>query len=112
MGCSYKPRVSRHPQPQGNKRTRTLTPARKYTRAVGHGGHRREGQVARPGRAPAPDTITSYPTPTPFIQPTRSERPPSVRRATEWNVRDLVNHVVSEDLWAPPLLAGSTIAES
>jgi len=29
----------------------------------------------------------------------------------EWNVRDLVSHVVSEDLWAPPLLAGSTIAE-
>jgi uncharacterized protein (TIGR03086 family) len=29
----------------------------------------------------------------------------------EWNVRDLVNHVVGEDLWAPPLLAGSTIAE-
>jgi len=29
----------------------------------------------------------------------------------EWNVRELVNHVVGEDLWAPPLLAGSTIAE-
>ena len=29
----------------------------------------------------------------------------------EWTVRDLVNHVVAEDLWAPPLLAGSTIAE-
>jgi uncharacterized protein (TIGR03086 family) len=29
----------------------------------------------------------------------------------EWSVRDLVSHVVSEDLWAPPLLAGSTIAE-
>ena len=28
-----------------------------------------------------------------------------------WAVRDLVNHVVSEDLWAPPLLAGSTVAE-
>ena len=29
----------------------------------------------------------------------------------DWTVRDLVNHVVSEDLWAPLLLAGSTIAE-
>ena len=29
----------------------------------------------------------------------------------DWNVRDLVNHVAGEDLWAPPLLAGSTIAE-
>lgn len=28
-----------------------------------------------------------------------------------WTVRDLVNHVVGEDLWAPQLLAGSTIAE-
>ena len=29
----------------------------------------------------------------------------------DWTVRDLVNHVTGEDLWAPPLLAGSTIAE-
>jgi len=29
----------------------------------------------------------------------------------EWDVRALVNHVLAEDLWAPPLLAGSTIAE-
>ena len=29
----------------------------------------------------------------------------------DWTVRDLVNHLASEDLWAPPLLAGSTIAE-
>ena len=28
-----------------------------------------------------------------------------------WSVRDLVNHIVGEGLWAPPLLAGSTIAE-
>jgi uncharacterized protein (TIGR03086 family) len=29
----------------------------------------------------------------------------------DWNVRDLVNHVAGEDLWAPPLLAGATIDE-
>jgi uncharacterized protein (TIGR03086 family) len=29
----------------------------------------------------------------------------------DWAVRDLVNHLVGEDLWAPLLLAGSTIAE-
>jgi uncharacterized protein (TIGR03086 family) len=29
----------------------------------------------------------------------------------EWNVRQLVNHVVAEDLWVPSLLAGKTIAE-
>lgn len=30
---------------------------------------------------------------------------------TEWNVRDLVNHLVSEHLWAPHLLAGETLEE-
>lgn len=30
---------------------------------------------------------------------------------SEWSVRDLVNHVVVEMLWAPPLVAGRTIAE-
>jgi uncharacterized protein (TIGR03086 family) len=31
--------------------------------------------------------------------------------ATEWSVRDLVNHVTAEQLWAPPLMEGATIAE-
>ncbi|WP_189213131.1 MULTISPECIES: TIGR03086 family metal-binding protein [Actinokineospora] len=30
---------------------------------------------------------------------------------TEWTVRDLVNHVTREHLWAPYLLRGATIAE-
>ncbi|SDO54139.1 TIGR03086 family protein [Nakamurella panacisegetis] len=30
---------------------------------------------------------------------------------TEWDVTDLVRHLVYEQLWAPPLLAGKTIAE-
>lgn len=30
---------------------------------------------------------------------------------TEWTVRDLVNHLVAEQLWVPDLLAGKTIAE-
>jgi uncharacterized protein (TIGR03086 family) len=30
---------------------------------------------------------------------------------SEWDVRALVNHVISEDLWAPPLLHGMTVAE-
>ena len=30
---------------------------------------------------------------------------------TEWDVRALVNHMLVEDLWAPLLLAGMTIAE-
>ncbi|HSV39638.1 MAG TPA: TIGR03086 family metal-binding protein [Nocardioidaceae bacterium] len=30
---------------------------------------------------------------------------------TEWSVRDLVNHVVGEELWMVPLLQGQTIAD-
>jgi uncharacterized protein (TIGR03086 family) len=30
---------------------------------------------------------------------------------TDWDVRDLVGHLVNEERWAPPLLAGSTIEE-
>ena len=30
---------------------------------------------------------------------------------TEWSVRDLVNHLVNEELWVPELLAGRTIDE-
>ncbi len=30
---------------------------------------------------------------------------------TDWNVRALVNHLVYENLWAPPLFAGKTIAD-
>ena len=30
---------------------------------------------------------------------------------TEWNVRVLVNHLVSENLWMPPLLEGKMIAD-
>ena len=30
---------------------------------------------------------------------------------TEWDVRTLLNHVVVEDLWVPPLLKGATIEE-
>jgi uncharacterized protein (TIGR03086 family) len=41
-------------------------------------------------------------------------RPDQWGRATpcgDWQVRDLVNHLVVEQLWVPPLLAGQTIAE-
>jgi uncharacterized protein (TIGR03086 family) len=31
---------------------------------------------------------------------------------TEWNVRDLVGHLVSENLWTPWLMRGATIAEA
>lgn len=30
---------------------------------------------------------------------------------SDWDVRELVNHVTGEALWTPPLMAGATIAE-
>jgi uncharacterized protein (TIGR03086 family) len=30
---------------------------------------------------------------------------------TDWTVRDLVNHIVTEQLWVPDVLAGHTVAE-
>ena len=30
---------------------------------------------------------------------------------TDWSVRDLANHVIGENRWIPPLLAGKTIAD-
>lgn len=30
---------------------------------------------------------------------------------TQWTVRDLLSHLVNEQLWVPPMLAGRTIAE-
>jgi len=30
---------------------------------------------------------------------------------TDWDVRALVNHLVNEQLWVPPLMSGATIAE-
>jgi uncharacterized protein (TIGR03086 family) len=55
-----------------------------YGRAVEHFGRRVEA-VGDQWQAPTPDT--------------------------EWDVRALVNHVLAENLWAPPLLDGMTIAE-
>lgn len=39
------------------------------------------------------------------------ERWDAATPCTEWNVRDLVNHLTAEQLWVPELLAGRTTAE-
>jgi len=49
-----------------------------------------------------------------FVNRLGSVDPAQWKAATpcgEWDVRTLVNHVVAELLWAPPLLAGQTIAD-
>jgi uncharacterized protein (TIGR03086 family) len=35
----------------------------------------------------------------------------SATPCTDWTVRDLVNHIVGEQLWVPDMLAGRTVAE-
>ena len=35
----------------------------------------------------------------------------SATPCADWTVRDLVNHIVNEQLWVPDLLAGTTVAE-
>ena len=49
-----------------------------------------------------------------FGQRVMAVGPDDWARATpcsEWTARDLVRHLVYEELWAPPLLAGATAAE-
>lgn len=41
----------------------------------------------------------------------RQDQWPGPTPCTEWSVRDLVNHLTGEHLWAPWLLRGSTVAE-
>jgi uncharacterized protein (TIGR03086 family) len=45
------------------------------------------------------------------IRQVRSDQWTNATPCTEWDVRALVNHVVGEDRWVPPLVAGLTIAE-
>ena len=45
------------------------------------------------------------------VQATRDLDMDKPTPCTEWNVRALINHLVYEDKWAVPLLAGKTVAE-
>ena len=45
------------------------------------------------------------------IRQVRSDQWINPTPCLEWDVRALVNHVVGEDRWVPPLVAGLTIAE-
>jgi uncharacterized protein (TIGR03086 family) len=46
-----------------------------------------------------------------FVAQTKDDQWSSSTPCTDWDVRALVNHVVNENLWVPPLLAGKTIEE-
>jgi uncharacterized protein (TIGR03086 family) len=45
------------------------------------------------------------------IRQVRADQWTNPTPCAEWDVRALVNHVVGEDRWVPPLVAGLTIAE-
>jgi uncharacterized protein (TIGR03086 family) len=46
-----------------------------------------------------------------YVDGVRPEQWSGRTPCAEWDVRELVNHVVGEDLWTVPLLDGSTIEE-
>jgi len=45
------------------------------------------------------------------VQAVRPEQWGAATPCTDWDVRTLVNHLVYEQLWVPPLLDGATVAE-
>ena len=46
-----------------------------------------------------------------LVDQIRDDQWASPTPCTEWDVRALVNHIVNENLWMPPLLEGKTIEE-
>lgn len=46
-----------------------------------------------------------------FVEQVKDDQWSSSTPCTEWDVRALVNHLVNEDVWMPPLLEGKTIEE-
>ena len=53
-------------------------------------------------------TVESWADRVKAVRPEQWEEPTP---CTEWNVRQLVNHVTGEDMWTAPLMRGSTIEE-
>jgi uncharacterized protein (TIGR03086 family) len=45
------------------------------------------------------------------VRSIRSDQWTDPTPCSEWNVRQLVNHITVEDLWVPPLMAGRTIGD-
>ncbi len=46
-----------------------------------------------------------------YVAGVRQDQWTSSTPCTEWNVRQLVNHVIGENLWAAELFAGKTVAD-
>jgi uncharacterized protein (TIGR03086 family) len=54
------------------------------------------------------DSVQSFVDRVAMVRPDQWDAPTP---CTEWSVRDLVNHLVYEELWSVPLFAGATVAE-
>jgi len=46
-----------------------------------------------------------------YLDEVRPEQWRNATPCTEWNVKDIANHIIGENLWAAELLGGKTIAE-
>lgn len=46
-----------------------------------------------------------------LLRGVRAEQWSAPTPCTDWSVRDLANHVLGENRWMPPLMAGRTVAE-
>jgi uncharacterized protein (TIGR03086 family) len=67
------------------------------------------------GRRKPMDLVTAYRRSlagfTERVAQVRPDQWPEPTPCDDWDVRALVNHLVNEDLWTPPLVEGRTIAE-
>ena len=46
-----------------------------------------------------------------YLDAARADQWQNATPCTEWNVKDIANHIIGENLWAAELLIGKTIAE-
>ena len=63
------------------------------------------------GRSPAELYVDAMERTKRYVAGVRPDQWTGPTPCTEWNVRQLVNHIVSENLWSAELLKGKTIAE-
>ncbi|GAA2831570.1 TIGR03086 family metal-binding protein [Kitasatospora sp. CM 4170] len=70
--------------------------------------HRRENRPSAQPGTPYAEALHEFGERVRLIAPDQWDAPTP---CVDWSVRDLVNHLTSEQLWVPELLMGSTISE-
>ncbi|MFE6869339.1 TIGR03086 family metal-binding protein [Kitasatospora sp. NPDC057692] len=70
--------------------------------------HRNEQQPAESKGTPHAEALAAFTERVRLITPGQWDAPTP---CTDWTVRELVNHLTSEQLWVPELLMGATIGE-